>query len=144
MNSSRGYLKRMKKANLLIIISVIGLCVTAQPISAYPLAKTMEVIATGYAPLDPKAVKGMCYSGDPTVTASGKKTTPGITIAAPKHIPFGTWMHLEGIGWRRVDDRGQRIVGNRIDICFRTRKEALQWGKRKIRIHIPTLISKVR
>ena len=132
----------MKKT--LFINSVLMLLFIAHPVFSYPLAKTMEMIATGYAPLDPKAVKGMCYSGDPTVTASGKRTTPGITIAAPKHIPFGTWVHLQGIGWRRVDDRGKRITGNKIDICFHTRKSALQWGRRKIKVHIPTLLTKAR
>lgn len=121
-----------------------GMLLSVHPVFSYPLSKTIEMVATGYAPLDPKAIKGMCYSGDPTVTASGKRTTPGITIAAPKHIPFGTWVHLQGIGWRRVDDRGKRITGNKIDICFHTRKEALQWGRRKIKVHIPTLLTKVR
>lgn len=132
----------MKKT--LFINSVLMLLFIAYPVFSYPLSKTIEMVATGYAPLDPKAIKGMCYSGDPTVTASGKRTTPGITIAAPKHIPFGTWVHLQGIGWRRVDDRGKRITGNKIDICFHTRKAALQWGRRKIKVHIPTLLTKAR
>jgi len=121
-----------------------GMLLSAHPVFSYPLSKTIEMVATGYAPLDPKAIKGMCYSGDPTVTASGKRTTPGITIAAPKHIPFGTWVHLQGIGWRRVDDRGKRITGNKIDICFHTRQEALRWGRRKVKVHIPTLLTKAR
>ncbi len=93
-----------------------------------------EYIATGYAPLDPKAKKGMCYQGDPKITASGRPTQPNISIAAPKDIPFGTWMWIEGIGLRRVDDRGKAIKGNKIDICFHTKKEALQWGRRKVRV----------
>lgn len=111
----------------------------------YPLSKTIiEMTATGYAPLDAKAIKGVCYSGDPKVTASGNPTEPDITIAAPKHIPFGTWVYIYDIGWRRVDDRGGKIKSNRLDICFRTRKEALQWGKRKVRVYIPILIKKGR
>lgn len=135
----------LKKILLLGSMMVsFGMLLSAHPVFSYPLSMTIEMVATGYAPLDPKAVKGMCYSGDPTVTASGKRTTPGITIAAPKYIPFGTWVHLQGIGWRRVDDRGKRITGNKIDICFHTRKEALQWGRRKIKVHIPTLLTKAR
>ena len=45
-----------------------------------------EYIATGYAPLDPGAVCGMCYSGDPTVTASGRETKPGVTVAVDKSM----------------------------------------------------------
>ncbi len=106
----------------------------------FPLGRTVEMEVTAYAPLDPAAVKGICFSGDPRVTASGKWTTPGLTIAAPKTIPFGTWVHLQGIGWRRVDDRGGKIRGNRLDLCVQTRSDALRWGRRKIRVHIPTII----
>jgi len=97
--------------------------------------KTAEI--TGYAPLDPQAKEGLCYSGDPTITASGESTTPGITVAADSSIPFGTWIWIENLGWRRVDDRGGRIKGDRIDVCFLTQKQALNWGKRKGIIIIP-------
>lgn len=102
-----------------------------EPVSDFHIIET-QFVATGYAPLDPKAVKGMCYSGDPNVTASGRRTDPDVTIAAPKNIPFGTYIYIVGIGLRRVDDRGGSIKGNRIDICFRTRKEALEWGRRTV------------
>lgn len=113
-----------------------GMLLSAHPVFSYPLSNTIEMVATGYAPLDPKAIKGMCYSGDPTVTASGRKTTPGVTIAASRHIPFGTWIYIKEIGWRRVDDRGKKIVKGRIDICFHTRQEAIKWGKRKVKVYI--------
>ena len=122
--------------NKIRYIIAIGMLLLSPPVFAYPQYKTKEVIATGYAPLDPKAIKGVCYSGDPHITASGRKTTPGITIAASRHIPFGTWIHIKGIGWRRVDDRGKKIVKGRIDICFHTRQEAIEWGKRKVRIYV--------
>lgn len=32
-----------------------------------------EAEITGYAPLDARAIPGMCYSGDPRVTSSGAK-----------------------------------------------------------------------
>ena len=83
---------------------------------------------TGYAPLDPKAVRGMCYSGDPKITASGQQVMPDVTIAADRSIPFGTWIWIDSLGWRRVDDRGGAIKGGRLDICFATRAEALEWG----------------
>ena len=114
--------------------SILILLLLSPPLWGYPLSRTIEMSATGYAPLDPQAVRGMCFSGDPNITASGRRTEPGITVAAPRHIPFGTWIHIQGLGWRRVDDRGGRIRGNRIDICFQTRKEALQWGVRKVKV----------
>lgn len=98
------------------------------------LKKKMKI--SGYAPLDPKAVKGMCYSGDPKVTASGRRTQPGITIAAGKNIPFGTLIFIPTIGWREVEDRGGSIGNNRIDICFETKEEAIAWGIQEHEVYI--------
>lgn len=89
---------------------------------------TMRI--TGYAPLDPKAIKGFDYSGDPAVTASGRRTLPGVTVAASKAIPFGSWIWIDTLGWRRVDDRGGAITHNKLDVCFSTCAEAAEWGVR--------------
>lgn len=94
----------------------------------------LTVEATGYAPLDPRAVKGMCYSGNLRITASGARTKPGITVAAPKHVPFGTKIMVHGHGLRVVEDRGGAIKGKRIDICFQSRAEAIKFGRRNIEI----------
>lgn len=93
--------------------------------------------ATAYAPLDPNAKKGMCYSGDPNITASGELILPGVSVAAGKNIPFGTWIWVEGCGWRRVDDRGGRIKDRQVDICCFTQEEAINWGRRKVVVVIP-------
>lgn len=90
---------------------------------------------TAYAPLDPRAVEGMCYSGDPTVTASGAETTPGLTIAAGRHLPFGTKVWIEGIGWRVVQDRGGRVQ-NSFDVAVWTREEAYAIGNEYRRVLI--------
>lgn len=105
-----------------------------QKIQQFKIAK---YTITGYAPLDPKAKEGMCYSGDRTITASGKQVEPGITIATDPSIPFGTWIWIEGFGWRRVDDRGGRIKGKKIDICFQKQEEALKFGRQKRIVVIP-------
>lgn len=99
-----------------------------QKIKEFKIAK---YTITGYAPLDPKAKEGMCYSGDRTITASGKQVEPGITIATDPSIPFGTWVWIDGFGWRRVDDRGGKIKGRKIDVCFETQEEALNFGKQE-------------
>lgn len=96
-----------------------------------------RVVATGYAPLDPAAKNGMCYQGDPAVTASGEPTQPLITIAAGQDIPFGSWVWLEHFGWRRVDDRGGKIKPGHVDVCFPTRAEALEWGRKEILMIVP-------
>lgn len=94
------------------------------------------VEATGYAPLDPKAVEGMCYSGDPRVTASGEPSDPSKTIAASKGVPFGTEIYIPNIGHRVVQDRGGAITQGKIDIMFETQEEALAFGRQKIIVYI--------
>lgn len=92
---------------------------------------------TAYCPLDVKgAVKGMDYIGDRTIGANGKKVVPGLTVAAPKSIPFGTEVVIEGYGMRVVSDRGSRIVNKGevvcIDLCVETRGQALKIGRRRV------------
>ena len=99
--------------------------------------KIVKYTITGYAPLDPKAKEGVCFSGNRTITASGKKVNPKITIAADPSIPFNTWVWVEGFGWRRVDDRGGAIKGKHIDICFMSQEEALKFGKQKRLVIVP-------
>lgn len=90
-----------------------------------------EVEITGYAPLDPRAIEGMCFSGDPEVTASGEPTQIGVTVAAGPDVEFGTKVWIEGHGWRVVHDRGGKVASRNIDIAVRTREEAFEIGRRK-------------
>jgi len=93
--------------------------------------------ATAYAPLDPKAVEGVCYSGDPNRTASGTLIQPGVSIATGPSIPFGSWVWIKDLGWRRVDDRGGKIKDGKVDICMVTQDEARKFGRKKVLVVIP-------
>ena len=96
-----------------------------------------EAEITGYAPLDARAIPGMCYSGDPRVTSSGAKTTLGITAAAPVDVPFGTRVYIPSRGEMRVvQDRGGRVGYTedgvmQLDLCVETREEALDTIERQ-------------
>ena len=93
-----------------------------------------EFEVSAYAPLDPDAVEGMCYSGDPQVTATGARTTPGRTIATdPAVIPIGTRVYIPGVGVRVAEDVSGSIKGNRLDLCMSSRAAALDYGKRRVR-----------
>ncbi len=92
-----------------------------------------EFEVSAYAPLDPAAVPGMCFSGDPNVTASGGRPIPGETVAAGPGIPFGSRVWIEGVGIRTVNDRGSRITDEALDVVFATRAEALMFGRQQLR-----------
>ncbi len=68
------------------------------------------------------------------ITASGKPATGLICAADPKY-PFGTKMVANGLTYT-VEDRGGAIKGNKIDLLFPTHQEALNWGRKKIKVKI--------
>jgi 3D (Asp-Asp-Asp) domain-containing protein len=57
-----------------------------------------------------------CCGNTKGITASGTTATVGRTCAAPKDIPFGTRLWIEGIGERIVEDRGGAVHGKKLDI----------------------------
>ena len=57
-----------------------------------------------------------CCGKTDGITASGTKAEVGRTCAAPKDIPFGARLYIEGVGYRTVEDRGEAIRGNKIDV----------------------------
>jgi len=66
------------------------------------------------------------------ITASGTKVTEGRTIAVdPDVIPLGWWVYIEGIGFRRAEDKGSAIKGNKIDIYYDSEAKAERFGKKK-------------
>ena len=45
-------------------------------------------------------------------------------------------MYIEGYGEGIAADIGGAIKGNRIDLCFDTYEEAIQWGRRTVKVYI--------
>ena len=103
-------------------------------LETFDMAETYTI--TGYAPLDPSAVHGLDYIGDPTITASGQAPVPNETVAAAKDIPFGTRVWIEGVGVRTVNDRGGAIKRRRLDLCMATRDEAMAFGRQNRKVII--------
>jgi 3D (Asp-Asp-Asp) domain-containing protein len=54
----------------------------------------------------------------------------------PKVIPLGTRLFIPGYGYGIAADTGGVIDGNRIDLCYETRAEAMLWGRRTVTITI--------
>ncbi len=69
------------------------------------------------------------------ITASGKPAI-GKICAAPPHIPFGTVLDVEGYGEYVVEDRGGAIKGNKLDLLFSTHAEALEFGRKDLKVRI--------
>ncbi len=53
------------------------------------------------------------------ITFTGTRAKEGHTIAVdPNVIPLGWWVYIEGFGFRRAEDTGSAVKGNRIDIYY--------------------------
>lgn len=70
------------------------------------------------------------------VTASGTKAKSGTIAADTSVFPFGTRMKVPGYGWGTVEDRGGAIKGGKIDLFFKTHKQALEWGRQTVTVEV--------
>ncbi|MFA7693677.1 MAG: 3D domain-containing protein [Candidatus Hydrogenedentales bacterium] len=71
------------------------------------------------------------------ITASGTRARPGTLAADTDYYPFGTVIYVPGYGYGRVEDRGGAIKGpDKLDVFFKSRKKALQWGRRRVRVRV--------
>ena len=71
------------------------------------------------------------------ITASGTQAKKGTIAADTRHFPFGNVMVVPGYGHGRVEDRGSAVQGpTRIDLFFKTHKQALEWGRRRVRVQV--------
>lgn len=66
------------------------------------------------------------------ITASGTTVTEGRTIAVDTSvIPMGWWVYIDGIGFRRAEDKGSAVKGKKIDVYFDNEEYAQKFGTKK-------------
>ena len=85
-----------------------------------PGLRTLVVVSTGY--------------DLPGTTATGLPVGPGVAAVDPTVIPLGARMSIPGYGEAIAADTGSAIRGNRIDLWFPTRAQALAWGWRTLSV----------
>ncbi|HJV47523.1 MAG TPA: ubiquitin-like domain-containing protein [Bacillota bacterium] len=103
------------------IIKIGTLATVSRGGTDFTARKVIEnVVLTAYGP------------GGNSHTASGSKPNSGQTIAAdPDVIPLGTWVYIEGYGFKRVEDTGGAIKGNKLDLYFDNDQDAKDFGVRR-------------
>jgi len=72
-------------------------------------------------------------------TASGRPVGRGLIAADPSVLPLGTRVRLEAGSWSGeyvVADTGGAVRGRKIDIWTPTSREAMQFGKRIVRLTV--------
>lgn len=72
-----------------------------------------------------------------TRTASGTRVTEGRTIAVdPDVIPIGWWVYIEGLGFRRAEDTGGAIKGNKVDVYYDSLSHARNFGRKSRTVYV--------
>ncbi|EGO64010.1 3D domain-containing protein [Acetonema longum] len=69
-------------------------------------------------------------------TKRGHRLRHGLVAVDPTVIPLGTRLYIEDYGYAVADDIGSSIKGNKIDLAFENRREALIFGRRNIKVYI--------
>lgn len=75
-------------------------------------------------------------SGNSQYTYRGNLVRKGLAAVDPAVIPLGTRLYIPGYGYAIADDVGGSIKGNKIDLAFDSRNEALQFGRQTITVYL--------
>jgi 3D (Asp-Asp-Asp) domain-containing protein len=124
-----------------ITIPILFLLVAAAAAAVAPAPATAprgawqpmgEYRVTGYS-----ACVACCGKSD-GITADGTYAPgfKGVLVSAPRDIPFGTKLWVEGVGLVEVHDRGGAIKGRRLELFFQKYHDALQWGVQKRQVWV--------
>lgn len=97
---------------------------------SYRYTRELTLSATGYTAGKESNPDGNGY------TYTGMRAVRGVVAVDPKVIPLYTRLYIEGYGPAIAGDIGGAIKGNRIDLCFDTLQEALDWGWRDVTVYV--------
>ena len=120
----------MKKIIILIEILILIFLLNVTP-KAEPIC--MIVKATAYCPCEK-----CCGIHADGFTCMGDKAGRGCIAIDPRgNLDMGDIVYVEGYGFGKFNDVGGAIKGdNRVDLCFKTHQEALDWGVRYVTLWI--------
>ena len=91
----------------------------------------LRMLATAYDP-GPRS----CGRSADGCTATGLRAGKGVVAVDPRVIRLGSRLYIEGYGHAIAGDTGRAIRGHRIDLGFATYREAKQFGRRYVTVHV--------
>ncbi|MDK2856655.1 MAG: hypothetical protein PWQ86_1868 [Bacillota bacterium] len=92
----------------------------------YQYVRVLEMVATAYCSQD--------QGGD--FTALGLPARRGIVAVDPRVIPLGTKLYVDGYGPAVAGDTGSAIKGLRIDLFVDSHREAVNFGRRRVKVYV--------
>lgn len=101
-------------------------------------SRVLTCTATAY---DASPASNGIYAGK---TATGRKPTYGVVAVDPRVIPLNSRLYIESsdggqswvYGYAVAGDTGGAIKGNKVDLCFDSRSEVIQFGRRSATVYI--------
>ena len=76
------------------------------------------------------------------ITRSGTRVRPGVVAVDPNVIPLGSELYVKSAnggtdyGLSDAEDTGGAIKGNRIDLYYECRSEALRFGRQPVKVYV--------
>lgn len=92
---------------------------------SYVRTKSIRMHASGYSAYE-----------NSSRTALGYRAGFGVVAVDPRVIKLGTHLFVEGYGFAVAGDTGGAIKGNRIDLCFDSYRQAMNFGRKTVLVHI--------
>ena len=117
------------------VIEVAGQIPEAEP-------ETVPAKAAEAAPASPVQIFSATAYSLRGRTASGQSVTRGLIAADPRVLPIGTRVRVEAGPWTGeylVADTGGAIKGRKIDIWTPSSREAMQFGRRAVKLTVLSL-----
>lgn len=96
-------------------------------IDGMSFSRAINARVTAYTPSDP---------GCTGITASGTKAGYGTIAVDPNVIPLGSTVYVPGYGVAVAEDTGGAIIGHRVDVCYESTEDALEWGVQNLSVYI--------
>ncbi|WP_067727179.1 PcsB-like coiled-coil domain-containing protein [Oceanobacillus damuensis] len=103
--------------------------VKAEPKEEKKDSKTLTMTSTAYT-ADCAGCSGVTSTG----IDLNKNPDAKVIAVDPAVIPLGSVVYVEGYGYATAGDTGGAIKGNKIDVFVQTKKEALNWGVRTVKV----------
>ena len=94
--------------------------------------KVLSMNASAYDP-GPQSCGRFARAGR---TKLGIKAQFGVAAVDPRVIPLGSLLYVEGYGLAYACDIGGAVKGNKIDLCYPNRSQALQYGRKNVKVHV--------
>ena len=119
-------------------VSAPGSAESATAASSPVIAKAAPLVGDGDFEVAPETYTATAYSLRGR-TASGKPVSRGLIAADPSVLPLGTRVRVEAgsfSGEYLVADTGGAVRGRRIDIWTPTAREAMQFGRRAVKLTV--------